>query len=478
MTRRNAEAGLIAFAIALSLGALLLVAFATSDQVPPDFFGHALFFAGIAVGTHFAVRKLAPNADPLLLPCALLLAGIGYAMIKRIDTDLAGPQALWLAIGAAAFVGTLALLRDHRSLETFRYSLMLLGVGLLLMPLLPVVGKTVRGARLWVELGPITFQPAEAAKIVLAAFLAGYLASKREVMTVPTARLGPWKLPAPRHFGPLIIAWGLSLAIMVFQRDLGSSVLFLMLYIITIYVATSRAAYVVAGATMLTGGIVFANLAFAHVNQRIAVWLNPWTDIQGDGHQIVQSLFALGTGGVAGEGLGRGRPDFIGGSSIVATDSIFAAIGEELGLIGTTGLLLIFALIVARGFHIALRSRDQFGALLAVGLTAIVGVQTFLIVGGVTRLIPLTGITLPFVSYGGSSIVANFVLIAILLRISNVESGTHAEAAESRAGARAGGAAASAAQASGDRDESASADLTSVHRLSDDDEPPAKGPSS
>lgn len=423
MNRRSAEAGLIVFAAVLSLGALLLVAFARSASVPAGFVGHALFLIALCATVHAATRRFAPYADPVLLPCALGLAGIGFAVVKRLDPNLAGPQAMWIGVGGGAFVATLWLLKDHRRLQQFSYSLMLLGVALLMLPLAPGIGRTVRGARLWVELGPISFQPAEAAKIVLAAFLAGYLAAKREVMTVPTARFGPWKLPAPRHFGPLLIAWGLSLAIMVWQRDLGSSVLFLSLYVITIYVATQRASYVVAGGAMFLGGVVLANLAFAHVQRRIAVWLDPWQDLDGSGFQIAQSLFALGTGGIAGEGLGKGRPDFIGSPSIVATDSIFAAIGEELGLLGTMAVLLLFLVMVGRGFHIALRSKEPFGTLLAVGLTAIVGVQTFLIIGGVTRLIPLTGITLPFVSYGGSSIVANFVLIAILLRISNAEAG-------------------------------------------------------
>lgn len=429
MNRRNAEASLLVFAAALSLGALLLVAFAKEGSAPAGFVGHAVFVVTLCAITHMVTRRFAPNADPILLPAAITLSGIGLAMIERLGGGLAGPQVVWIGTGAAAFCVTLILLRDHRKLESFRYSLMLLGVVLLMLPLAPGIGRTIRGARLWIELGPITVQPAEAAKIVLAAFLAGYLSAKREVMTVPTTRIGPWKLPAPRHFGPLIIAWGLSLAVMVFQRDLGSSVLFLSLYVITIYVATQRASYVVAGAGMFAAGIVFANAAFSHVQRRIAVWLDPWQDVSGDGFQIVQSLFALGSGGLAGEGLGKGRPDFIGGPSIVATDSIFAAIGEELGLLGTTAVLLIFAIVVARGFHIALRSREQFGAILAVGLTSIIGVQTFLIVGGVVRLIPLTGITLPFVSYGGSSIISNFVLIALLLRISNAEAGAGPEQA-------------------------------------------------
>ncbi len=428
MTRRNSESGLMIMAVLLSLGALILVTFAQSDTLPASFFVHALFVVAIAAVSHTVVRRFAPNADPILLPCAITLAGIGFAVVKRLDPALAGPQTVWIAVGAGAFCLTLIILRDHRILENFRYSLMLLGVALLMLPLAPVIGKTVRGARLWVEIGPINFQPAEAAKIVLAAFLAGYLAAKREVMTVPTARIGPWKLPAPRHFGPLIIAWVLSLAVMIWQRDLGSSVLFLSLYIVTIYVATQRASYVAAGGAMLVGGILFANIAFAHVQRRISAWLDPWQDISGAGFQIAQSLFALGTGGIAGEGLGKGRPDFI--RSGVTTDFIFSAIGEELGLLGTTAVLLLFAVIVGRGLHIGLRSREPFGTLLAVGLTSIVAVQTFLIVGGVTRLIPLTGITLPFVSYGGSSIVANFVLIAILLRISNAEAGAAGPAAQ------------------------------------------------
>ncbi|MGH2829720.1 MAG: FtsW/RodA/SpoVE family cell cycle protein [Actinomycetota bacterium] len=427
MNRRKAELSMLVPAGALWLFAILLGAFAVDDQVPPSFFGRAVFVIALCAVTHAAVRRLAPSADAVLLPCAIALSGIGFAMVMRLNPDLAGPQTMWLATGAGAFCLTLLVLPDHRRLEQFRYSLMLLGVALLLLPLAPLIGKEVNSARLWVQIGALNFQPAEAAKVVLAAFLAGYLASKREVMTVPTTRIGPWMLPAPRHFGPLVMAWALSLAVMVWQRDLGSSVLFLALYIITIYVATQRASYVVAGGAMFVGGVVFASAAFSHVHSRIAAWLNPWQDIDGSGFQIAQSLFALGTGGVAGEGIGRGRPDFIRFG--VPTDFIFSAIGEELGLIGAVAVLMLFAVIVARGFHIALRSREPFGTLLAVGLTAIVGVQTFLIIGGVTRLIPLTGITLPFVSYGGSSIVANYVLIALLMRISAAEAGAAEPAA-------------------------------------------------
>jgi peptidoglycan glycosyltransferase len=299
---------------------------------------------------------------------------------------------------------------------------MLLGLALLLLPLAPGIGRTVSGARLWVRVGPLNFQPAEGAKIMLAAFLAGYLATKREVLMAATTRVGPWMIPAPRHFGPLVLAWGVSLAVMVFERDLGSSMLFFALFVVMIYAATGRSAYVVTGVGLFAGGTYFAYQAFGHVQSRIAAWLDPWSRIETSGFQIAQSLFALGTGGIAGEGLGRGRPDLIRRG--VETDFIFSAFGEELGMLGGLAILLLFAILVARGFHVALRARDPFMTLLATGLTVIVGFQTFIIVGGVTRLIPLTGITLPFVSYGGSSILANFVLIALLMRLSDAEART------------------------------------------------------
>jgi cell division protein FtsW (lipid II flippase) len=419
MSRRNAELGLIILAMILALGAYLMVHFASSDQIPPGFFSYGLAVCAVAGVAHVVVRRFAPNADPLLLPVGLLLSGLGYAMVRRLNPDLAGPQLAWIVMGVVAFSVTLITVRDPRRIESFRYSLMLLGLALLLLPLAPGIGRTVSGARLWIRIGTLNFQPAEIAKIMLAAFLAGYLASKREVLTAATARVGPWMVPAPRHFGPLVLAWGISLAVMVFERDLGSSLLFFALFVVMIYAATARASYVVTGVALFAGGTFLAYQAFAHVQSRIAAWIDPWSRIETSGFQIAQSLFALGTGGIGGEGLGRGRPDLIRRG--VETDFIFAAFGEELGLVGTIAILLLFAVLVARGFHIALRARDPFFTLLATGLTVIVGIQTFIIVGGVTRLIPLTGITLPFVSYGGSSLLANFVLIALLLRVSDTE---------------------------------------------------------
>jgi peptidoglycan glycosyltransferase len=417
MSRRNAELGLIILAVILSLGAYLQVEFAKQNTLPPAFVGYAIVFTALALAAHAMVRRFTPNADPLFLPIGLLLSGLGYAMVKRLE-----PQLSWIVIGVVAFAITLVALRDPRRIESFRYSLMVLGLALLLLPLAPHIGRTVSGARLWVRLGPLNFQPAEAAKILLPAFLAGYLASKREVLTAATTKIGPWMIPAPRHFGPLVLAWGISLAVMVFERDLGSSMLFFALFVVMLYAATARAAYVVTGLALFAGGTYFAYQAFAHVQNRIAAWLDPWSRIHTSGFQIAQSLFALGTGGIAGEGLGRGRPDLI--QRGVETDFIFSAFGEELGLVGAIAIIMLFAVLVARGFHVALRARDPFTTLFATGLTVIVGFQTFIIVGGVTRLIPLTGITLPFVSYGGSSVLANFVLIAILMRLSDAEART------------------------------------------------------
>jgi peptidoglycan glycosyltransferase len=422
MSRRNAELGLIILAVILSLGAYLQVEFAKQNTLPVGFVGYALSFTALALAAHFAVRRFTPNADPLFLPIGLLLSGLGYAMVRRLDPALGKPQLSWIVIGIVAFVLTLVAIRDPRRIESFRYSFMLLGLGLLLLPLAPHIGRTVSGARLWVRIGPLNFQPAEAAKILLPAFLAGYLASKREVLTAATTRVGPWMIPAPRHFGPLVLAWGISMAVMVFERDLGSSMLFFALFVVMLYAATARVSYVVTGLGLFAGGTYFAYQAFAHVQNRIAAWIDPWSRIHESGFQIAQSLFALGTGGIAGSGLGRGRPDLI--QRGVETDFIFSAFGEELGLIGGVAIIMLFAVLVARGLHVALRARDPFTTLFATGLTVIVGFQTFIIVGGVTRLIPLTGITLPFVSYGGSSILANFVLVAILMRLSDAEART------------------------------------------------------
>jgi peptidoglycan glycosyltransferase len=287
--------------------------------------------------------------------------------------------------------------------------------------MLPVIGRTIHGARIWVSIGPLIFQPGEFAKIVLAVFFASYLVEKRELLGIAARRIGPLSLPELRHFGPVLLAWGASLLVMFYEKDLGSSLLFFALFIVILWVATERASYLVVGGVLFSIGAFIAWSVFAHVQNRVDVWLHPWEEATGNGYQVVQATFALAWGGIAGTGLGLGRPNTVPAAQ---TDFIFAAIGEELGLLGAVAVLTAFLLMVGAGLRIALRAGSPFETLLATGLTTILGLQAFIIMGGVVRLVPLTGITLPFVSYGGSSLVANYVLLALLLRISAGEQGS------------------------------------------------------
>jgi peptidoglycan glycosyltransferase len=297
---------------------------------------------------------------------------------------------------------------------------------MLLLPLAPGIGREVRGARLWVGLGPLQFQPAEIGKVLLVIFLASYLNARKELLAVATRRIGPIALPEPRHLAPLLVAWGISLVVLFLEKDLGSSLLFFGIVVVMLWVATGRGAYLALGAILFAVGAFAGYSMFEHVQDRVTVWLHVFDRglVQNEGYQLAQSLFALATGGISGTGLGQGRPGFIPDAH---TDFVFSAMGEELGLLGVTALLLLFILLIFRGFRAAVRSPDGFGQLLATGLSTVLALQTFVIVGGVTRLIPLTGITLPFVSYGGSSLVANFVLLALLIRVS---AGTPQRAAE------------------------------------------------
>jgi cell division protein FtsW (lipid II flippase) len=350
----------------------------------------------------------------MLLPLAALLNGIGYVFIARLNPDLAGLQAVWTGLGIAAFVATLAVVRRTRDLERYRYSFALLGVGLLMMPLLPVVGRNINGSRLWIRFGTVTFQPGELAKIVLAIFFAAYLVEKRELLS--EFRISRGRLPNPRAVGPIALAWAASLLVMVAERDLGSSLLFFALFISMLWVATGQGAYLGVGLALFVAGAYGAYSAFNHVKTRVLVWIDPWSRQADQGYQLAQAAYAFGSGGFAGSGVGLGRP---GNIPAATTDFIFAAIGEELGLLGAAAILVAFVLMVGAGLRIAARAEPPFEKLLAAGLTTILAVQTFIIIGGVTRLVPLTGITLPFISYGGSSLIANYVLLALLLRISD-----------------------------------------------------------
>ena len=420
-TRRNTELGLLILAVLLALGAYALVGLGKEERVPPGVVGYGVLLAGGYLLSHLVVRRFAPHADPLFLPTAGLLAGLGFAVVYRLDPDRAAAQASWLIFGLGLFIVTLIAIRDHRQLDAYTYTIGLLGVLLLLLPLAPGIGTEIRGARVWVKLGSLQFQPAEIAKVLIVVFAASYLSARRQLLAVATRRLGPIALPEPRHLGPILVAWGVSLAVLFFEKDLGSSLLFFGLVVVMLWVATARGAYLALGGLLFAAGALFAYRSFDHVQDRVAVWLGALDPqfIQDEGFQIAQSLFAMATGGIAGVGLGLGRPQDIPDAP---TDFVFAAIGEELGLLGTMAVLLLFVILVARGVRAALARSDDFGRLLAVGLTTILALQTFVIVGGVTRLIPLTGVTLPFVSYGGSSLVANFVLLALLVRVSSVAS--------------------------------------------------------
>ncbi len=421
--RRNVELRLGLFAVVITIFGYTLVQLADKPNLPPELWLFLAAMIGIYVVAHLAVRRFAPQADPVLLPLAALLNGVGFITIARLDRDLAQIQAGWTAAGVAAFVVTLVVVRRIRTLERYRYTFLFLGIIAVILPLLPGIGKTINGARLWVGVGPFNFQPGEAAKVLLVIFFAAYLVDKRELLASGSRRIGKMLLPDPKHLGPLLLAWGVSILIMVQQKDLGSALLFFAVFASMLYVATERGSYLLIGFVLFIGGAGIAYQLFGHVQDRISIWVDPWSVSQGKGFQIVQSMFGFGTGGFSGTGLGLGNPQQIPNA---ATDFVFSAIGEELGLIGTVAVIVGILLFVGSGFRIAVQSERPFSKLFAAGLTTIIGVQSFVIIGGVTRVIPLTGITLPFISYGGSSLVANFVILALLLRISddNARAGT------------------------------------------------------
>lgn len=427
---RNAEASLLAAASVLASLGVAMVNFAAGTgfdaQVALTFLVFMLSFGA----AHVALRVWAPTANPYLFPLAAFLSAIGFIEVYRLDRDLAALQrwSLLVAGGLAAFV--LFLLRNEgvAILRRYRYIFLVLAVGLLLLPLLPdswpIHGAEVFGSRLWVRLDlpvggrTLSFQPGEVAKLLLAVFLASYLADRHLAMASATRDIGPLRLPDPRQLFPVVIAAGAAFLVLIYQRDLGASLLLFGLFIGMMYIATGRGAYLVVGAGLVAVGGVLAYRLFDHVQRRIAAWLHPFDDFTDTGYQIAQSLFALGSGSLTGSGLGLGRPDLI---PAAATDFIFAAVAEETGLAGSVAVITAYALLVAAGFGIALRARDVFRKFLAAGLTLVLGMQAVLIIAGVTRLLPVTGITLPFMSYGGSSLVANMVLVALLARISHGE---------------------------------------------------------
>jgi cell division protein FtsW (lipid II flippase) len=430
-TRRGTEAFLLVIAVGVGIAGYAAVGLGYDDAVPADVITVSVGAAVLFFIAHLAVRRFASYADPVLLPCVAFLNMFGLVLIHRLDLvaadtaesrGLAVPspdavaQLVWTTLGVALFVAVLVLVRDHRSLQRFTYTALLAGIILLLLPLLPVVGTSINGARLWLRAGGLSFQPGEIAKLCLILFFAGYLVVKRDALALVRTRVMGLDLPRGRDLGPLLVAWAASMAVLIFERDLGSAMLFFGLFIGLLYVATGRWSWLVLGLVLFLVGAFGAYRAFDHVQVRINVWLDPFADADGTGYQLVQSIYGLSSGGMLGTGLGLGHPELV---PFAKTDFIFAAAGEELGLAGVVALLMVYAIIVQRGVRTAVAARDPYGTLLAAGLSIAIALQVFVVVGGVTKLIPLTGLTTPFLSYGGSSLIANWMLIALLLRISD-----------------------------------------------------------
>lgn len=437
---RSTEARLLAFSVVITIAASFLLGWSQSPELPPSAIITGVALTIIAIVSHLVVRAVAPDADPTLLPLAFMLNGLGLVFVRRVDLatggNLAATQTIWTAVSVTGMCAVLLVVRAVRTLSRYQYTFGLLTLVLLVLPLVPgLTAGRINGAQLWVDVFGMRFQPGELAKLTMVTFLAGYLERKRVLLSVANQRLGPLLIPAPRHLAPVLLATGMALVVMAGLRDLGSALLLFGAFLAVLYVATGRAAYPLLGLVAFGIGASIAYRLFAHVRVRVSIWLDPWSQVTDAGYQLAQSLFALGTGGLTGAGLGGGRPQDVPFS---ATDAIFVVIGEELGLLGATAVLIAFLLLVVRGYKISLTARDEFGTLLALGLTVTIALQTFVIVGGLTRVVPLTGITLPFVSYGGSSLLGNYVLIALLLRISDESRGSARGRHPDRRGARRG----------------------------------------
>ncbi|OBJ68168.1 FtsW/RodA/SpoVE family cell cycle protein [Mycobacterium sp. 1274756.6] len=423
--RRNAELGLLCLAAAITTVALLIVEVDQHRDLGWEIVGYAVAYLLLFGGAHLAIRRYAAYADPLLLPVVALLNGLGLVMIHRLD--LAGPddsaqpgasqQVLWTLVGVIAFALVLLALRDHRELARNGYLCGLAGLILLVIPaLLPARFSEEGGAKIWIRFPGFSIQPAEFSKILLLIFFAAVLVAKRDLFTSAGKHVFGVNLPRPRDLAPLLAAWVVSVGVMVFEKDLGTSLLLYTSFLVIVYIATHRFSWVLIGLALFVAGSTVAYFVFAHVRVRVQAWLDPFADPEGTGYQMVQSLFSFATGGIFGAGWGNGQPDYVPAAS---TDFIIAAFGEELGLVGFAALLMLYTIVIMRGLRTALAVRDSFGKLLAAGLAATLAIQLFIVVGGVTRLIPLTGLTTPWLSYGGSSLVANYILLALLVRISH-----------------------------------------------------------
>nr|WP_306254765.1 FtsW/RodA/SpoVE family cell cycle protein [Ornithinimicrobium cryptoxanthini] len=422
-TGRTTELVLVLFAIAIVLLAYVNVALAIQGEVPPNLMLHGGLLLAFTVGFHLVLRWKARYADPLLLPITTLLNGLGLVMILRLDyaagrdvgSLVASRQLMWSALGITLAAVVLFVVRDHRVLRRYTYIAMVAGFVLLLLPMLPLIGHEENGSRLWIRLGGFSFQPGEVAKIALTVFFAGYLVATRDALSLVGRRFLGLQLPRGRDLGPLLAAWGLSVLILVAQRDLGSSLLFFGLFVAMLYVATERVSWIIIGLLLFSAGAVLAWRLFGHVQTRVNLWLDPF-DPSASSDQVAKGLMGMGHGGLFGTGLGEGYPHL---TYFANSDYIFASFAEELGLVGVFAMLLLYALLVERGLRTAIGAREGFGKLLATGLAFSIGLQVFVVVGGLTRVIPLTGLTTPFLSAGGSSLIANWIIVALLLRISD-----------------------------------------------------------
>jgi cell division protein FtsW (lipid II flippase) len=427
VTARNRELlALIPASLLLTAG-FAAIFIQEQDVVSDVSLTYGAIFLGLCFAGHMFLRFTLPYADPYIFPLVAVLACFGLVVIYRIDDELAREQAQWFVVGLLLFAATILLLRDLRVLERYRYTIAALGLFLLFLPRVPGIGEQVNGAYLGVAIGPISFQPAEFGKIAIIIFLAAYLRDTRQVLVQGSRRVLGVTIPPLKHFGPLLVVWGAAMFMLVFIRDLGSSLMYFGGFLALLYVATNRLSFVTIGLGLFAIGAWFMAATVPHVQDRIDIWLDPFNPTYleravGGSYQIAQGLFAQADGGLFGTGLGASLLQGPGGENLVplpATDLIYAVITNELGLVGACGLILVYMMLAERGFRTATLASDSFSKLLAAGLSAVFALQVFVIVGGVTRVIPLTGVTLPFVSYGGSSILANFVLVALLLLVSD-----------------------------------------------------------
>ena len=420
MTRRNLELVLLCVAAPIVILLFAMLALNQGERLGLTSLGVPIGIFAAFIVAHISIRFLAPDADPAVLPIVFALSGVGIAFVTRLAPELAFNQVVWLFVGVAAMVIVLVFSRRVEKLANYKYTLMVIGFALLLSPLLPVVGTEIYGSRIWLSIGPLSFQPGELAKVVIVLFLASYLSANREMLSVFTWRIGPLRLPDIRTLAPMLVMWVIALLIVIFERDLGSALVFFFVFLAMLYVATGKKFYLIVGVVLMAVGCVGAYMGFAHVQVRVANWLDPFSDPQGDGYQMLQGLFSMADGDLFGVGIGRGLSDNI---PVVESDFIFAALAEECGLLGAAGVLLLYLSFAIRGYVTAARARSDFSSMAAVGLTTTIVLQAFIIVGGVTRLIPLTGLTLPFVSQGGSSLLASFIAVGFLLRCGDEATG-------------------------------------------------------